>query len=116
MTFRLVNLIVSLLAFLMISTVLNWLFYYFYHFRLHFYLKKHRPDLINYVSDGEKDGIDIFRGAFQRSKDWYFGDVGEEDETIKHYKSNLKISAKIGYIQLALMLVLTIMYILIYHK
>ena len=88
---------------------------YYYQIKLHLYLKKHRSDLLNYVSDGEiVEFSDLFRydkmrKAFQRGKNWYFGDVGEEDETIKYYKKRLKISYKIGYILLALILILIIL-------
>ncbi|MCW3978583.1 MAG: hypothetical protein NWF12_02435, partial [Candidatus Bathyarchaeota archaeon] len=61
--------------------------------------------LLNYVSDCDLVGFDKIREAFQRSMDWHFGDVGEEDETIRYYKKRLKISTKVGYILLALILI-----------
>jgi len=89
--------------------MLDWLYYYYYHIKLYLYLKKHRIDLINYVYDGDLVGFKNIKEAFQRSKNWHFGDVGEEDETIRYYKKRLKISTKVGYILLALILIVIIL-------
>jgi len=93
--------------------ILNWLFYYYYQIRLHLYIRKNRPDLLRYISGRAFVGLDNFWRAFQRSKEWYFGDIGEEDKTIKYYKSNLKASAKLGYIQIALTLFVVILLFII---
>lgn len=104
-----IRFLTSLLILLLFSLIINWLFYYYYHIRLHLYLRKNRPDLLKHISSRDLDGLDNIRRRFQRSKEWHFGDLGEEDETIKYYKTNLKASSKIGYIQLALILVVTIL-------
>ena len=98
MTVRSDSMVLPFLSFLVIFLLLISLYYYYYHIKLYLYLKKYRIDLLNYVSGGDLVGFDKIRKAFQRSKNWHFGDVGEEDETIKYYKKRLKISAKISYI------------------
>jgi hypothetical protein len=76
-------------------------------------VKKYRIDLLNYFSVTQMRELFIndLRKAFQISKDWHFGSIGEEDETIKYYKKRLRVSSVIGYILLALILVLFILII-----
>ena len=102
-----------LLAISMILFVLVMLPMYYYNIRLLLYLRKNRPDLLEYTSGRYYLGLDNIKTAFQRSKEWHFGDLGEEDETVKKYKTSLKTLYKISYVLIALILVSFILIVLL---
>jgi hypothetical protein len=94
-----------------ISLPLNVLYNYYYLIKLHFYLKKNRPELYEYDIGDDFVCFGTVIPRFPR-KDWYLGDLGEEDETIKYYKAKLKTSLKLMYAQIALIIVSTSLTIL----
>jgi len=102
--------VLPFLSFLVIFLLLNSLYYYYYYIKLYLYVKKNRTDLVKYIFDSDLVGFKNIKEAFQRGMDWHFGDVGEEDETIRYYKKRLKISTKVGYILLALILIVIILF------
>ncbi len=110
------NIILTIMAFLimllMITLLLNTVFYYLYSFKFYSFLKKNRTDLVDYVFDANFARTGKPSRTFQDIKNWHFGDLGEEDETVKYHMTRLKMSAKIGYIQLVLLVVITILLIL----
>lgn len=106
-------LLLAILVISLISLLLNVLYYYFYFGKYFFYLKNNRPDLSELITRSDLAGDYKLRIDFHRSEDWPFGDLGEEDETMKNYRTRLGTSTKIMGVQLALIIVSTILTILL---
>jgi len=103
----------AFLALSMISLPISALFYYYYTIKRNLYVTKNKPDLGKYLSGGDVVGFDNNLNIYQRKMNWLYGDLGEEDGTIKYYKNKLKVSVKIMKIQLALVIVFFTLTILI---
>ncbi len=103
----------AFLALSALSLPISALFYYYYTIKRNLYVTKNKPDLGKYLSGSDVIGFDNNKNIYQRKMNWLYGDLGEEDETIKYNKNKLKTFVKIAKVQLVLIIALTILIILI---
>ena len=87
--------------------------YHYYAGRLDLYLKKHRTDIVSYLSGSDLVEYNKQRVRDPRKINWLYSDIGEEDETIKHYKKKLKRIYKINPSLIAFFCILYLMIILL---
>ena len=104
---------IFLLILFFIIYILFCLYYHYNAIKLDLYVTKHRRDIIDYLKGSDLDGFDKYRVRIQRKKQWLYGNIGEEDETIRYYKHKLKKVYRVDYLFIALFCILFILLLLL---